>query len=38
MKRLDRYIIRQFLVTAAFSLVAVILIFIIIDTMEKIGL
>jgi lipopolysaccharide export system permease protein len=35
MKRLDRYIIRQFLVTAAFSLVAVILIFIIIDAMEK---
>jgi len=34
-KRLDRYIVRQFLVTAAFSLVAVILIFIIIDAMEK---
>jgi lipopolysaccharide export system permease protein len=35
MKRLDRYIVRQFLVTAAFALVAVILVFIVIDAMEK---
>lgn len=35
MTLLDRYIIRQFLVTAAFSLLAVLLIFIVIDAMEK---
>ncbi len=32
---LDRYIIRQFLVTALFSLVAVLIVFIVIDAMEK---
>jgi lipopolysaccharide export system permease protein len=35
MKLIDRYIIRQFLVTALFSLVAVLVIFIVIDAMEK---
>ena len=35
MKILDRYIIRQFLTTALFSLVAVLLVFIVIDAMEK---
>jgi lipopolysaccharide export system permease protein len=35
MKLLDRYIIRQFLVTALFSLAAVLIVFIIIDAMEK---
>jgi len=35
MKLIDRYIIRQFLVTALFSLAAVLVIFIIIDAMEK---
>lgn len=35
MTLVDRYIIRQFLVTALFSLVAVLLIFIVIDAMEK---
>ncbi|HUI10328.1 MAG TPA: LPS export ABC transporter permease LptG [Bacteroidota bacterium] len=35
MKILDRTIIRQFLSTAAFSLVAVLLVFIVIDVMEK---
>ena len=35
MKLLDRYIIRQFLTTALFSLGAVLLVFIIIDSMEK---
>jgi lipopolysaccharide export system permease protein len=34
-KLMDRYIIRQFLSTAAFSLVAVLLVFIVIDVMEK---
>lgn len=35
MRLIDRYIIRQFLVTALFSLVAVLVIFIVIDAMEK---
>lgn len=35
MKLLDRYIIRQFLSTTLFSLVAVLLVFIVIDAMEK---
>ena len=35
MKLLDRYIIRQFLTTALFSLVSVLLVFIVIDAMEK---
>jgi lipopolysaccharide export LptBFGC system permease protein LptF len=34
MKLIDRYIIRQFLVTALFSLAAVLVIFIIIDAMK----
>jgi len=34
-KLIDRYIIRQFLVTALFSLAAVLLVFIVIDAMEK---
>jgi lipopolysaccharide export system permease protein len=36
MKLLDRYIIRQFLVTAVFSLGAVLIVFIVIDAMENI--
>ncbi len=36
MKLMDRYIIRQFLVTAFFSLVAVLVVFIVIDVFEKI--
>ena len=35
MKLIDRYIIRQFLLTAFFSLVAVLVIFVVIDAMEK---
>jgi lipopolysaccharide export system permease protein len=35
MKLLDRYIIRQFLQTAVFALVAVLVVFIVIDAMEK---
>ena len=35
MKLLDRYIIRQFIVTALFALGAVLIIFIVIDAMEK---
>ncbi|MGA9119304.1 MAG: LPS export ABC transporter permease LptG [Bacteroidota bacterium] len=35
MKIFDRYIIRQFLATAAFSLGAVLIVFIVIDSMEK---
>lgn len=35
MKLIDRYIIRQFLVTALFALAAVLVIFIVIDAMEK---
>lgn len=35
MKLLDRYIIKQFLVTALFSLAAVLVVFIVIDAMEK---
>lgn len=35
MKLLDRYIIRQFLITSAFSLGSVLLVFIVIDAMEK---
>jgi lipopolysaccharide export system permease protein len=35
MKLIDRYIIRQFLSTAAFALLAVLLIFVVIDVMEK---
>ena len=35
MKILDRYIIRQFLVTTLFSLIAVLIVFIVIDAMEK---
>jgi lipopolysaccharide export system permease protein len=35
MKLLDRYIIKQFLTTALFALVAVLIIFIVIDAMEK---
>ena len=35
MKIVDRYIIRQFLATAAFSLLAVLVVFIVIDAMEK---
>lgn len=34
-KLLDRYIVRQFVVTALFSLVAVLIIFLVIDAMEK---
>jgi lipopolysaccharide export system permease protein len=34
MKLIDRYIIRQFLVTAAFSLLAVLVVFIVIDALE----
>ncbi len=35
MKLLDRYLIRQFLITSLFSLGAVLLVFIVIDAMEK---
>ena len=35
MKHLDRYIVRQFLLTAFFSLIAVLVVFIVIDAMEK---
>jgi lipopolysaccharide export system permease protein len=35
MKLIDRYIIRQFLATAAFALLAVLVVFIVIDSMEK---
>ena len=35
MKHLDRYIIRQFITTAFFSLIAVLVVFIVIDAMEK---
>jgi len=35
MKLIDRYIVRQFLSTAAFSLVAVLVVFLVIDSMEK---
>ncbi len=35
MKLIDRYIIKQFLLTAFFSLIAVLVIFIVIDAMEK---
>ena len=35
MKLIDRYVVRQFLVTALFSLAAVIVVFIVIDAMEK---
>ncbi len=35
MKLLDRYIIKQFLLTALFSLVAVTIVFVVIDAMEK---
>jgi len=35
MKLLDRYIIRQFLLTALFSLIAVTIVFVVIDVMEK---
>jgi lipopolysaccharide export system permease protein len=35
-KHIDRYLIRQFITTAVFSLVAVLLVFIVIDAMEKI--
>ena len=35
MKLIDRYIIKQFLVTTLFSLVAVIIVFVVIDAMEK---
>jgi lipopolysaccharide export system permease protein len=35
MKHLDRYIVRQFLLTTAFALLAVLVIFIVIDAMEK---
>ena len=35
MKLIDRYIIRQFIVTTLFSLVAVLIVFIVIDAMEK---
>lgn len=35
MKLIDRYIIRQFLTTAAFALLAVLVVFIVIDAMEK---
>jgi lipopolysaccharide export system permease protein len=35
MKILDRYIIKQFLLTALFSLVAVTIVFVVIDAMEK---
>lgn len=37
MKLLDRYIVRQFLRTSFFALLAVILIFIVIDVMENLG-
>jgi lipopolysaccharide export system permease protein len=37
MKLLDRYIIKQFLITSFFALLAVILIFIVIDVMENLG-
>jgi len=36
MKLIDRYIIRQFIVTALFSLMAVLVVFIVIDVFEKI--
>jgi lipopolysaccharide export system permease protein len=35
MKLIDRYIIRQFLATAAFALLAVLVVFLVIDSMEK---
>lgn len=35
MKLIDRYIIKQFIATAAFSLLAVLVVFIVIDSMEK---
>jgi len=35
MKLIDRYIIRQFLSTAAFALLAVLVVFLVIDSMEK---
>jgi lipopolysaccharide export system permease protein len=35
MKLLDRYIVRQFLITAFFALLAVLIVFIVIDAMEK---
>jgi lipopolysaccharide export system permease protein len=35
MTLIDRYIVRQFVVTAAFALVAVIIVFLVIDAMEK---
>ena len=35
MKILDRYIIRQFVTTTLFALVAVLLVFVVIDAMEK---
>jgi lipopolysaccharide export system permease protein len=35
MKIIDRYIIRQFLITTLFSLVAVLVVFVVIDAMEK---
>jgi lipopolysaccharide export system permease protein len=35
MKNIDRYIVRQFLTTALFALVAVVIVFIVIDAMEK---
>ncbi len=37
MKLLDRYIVKQFLTTSFFALLAVILIFIVIDVMENLG-
>lgn len=37
MKYLDRYIVRQFLITSFFALLAVIIIFIVIDVMENLG-
>jgi lipopolysaccharide export system permease protein len=37
MKLLDRYIVRQFLTTSFFALLAVILVFIVIDVMENLG-
>jgi lipopolysaccharide export system permease protein len=35
MKLIDRYIVRQFLATAAFALLAVLVVFLVIDSMEK---
>jgi lipopolysaccharide export system permease protein len=35
MRRIDRYIVRQFLVTAFFAMLAVTIIFVVIDAMEK---